>query len=71
MTSDRPVGWRAVAILAAAIVVTVLGAAVVTSFLPDGLQAIVFHSPLLIIVLVTGTALVLWRVSLGGRPPVG
>jgi hypothetical protein len=58
-----------VLILAAAIVATVLGAAIATSFLPADVQRLIFDSPLAIIVLVGGTALVLWRVSIGGRSP--
>jgi hypothetical protein len=63
--ASRTPGWREVIILAAAIVATVLGAAVVTSILPEQLQALVFHSPIAIVVLLAGTAFVLWRVSSG------
>jgi hypothetical protein len=69
VTEARAPGWREVLILAAAIVATVLGAAVVTSFLPADVQRLIFDSPLAIVVLVGGTALVLWRVSQGGRSP--
>ena len=34
----------------------------VTALLPRDGQAVVFHTPLLIIVLIAGTALVLWRI---------
>jgi hypothetical protein len=69
VTEARAPGWREVLILAAAIVATVLGAAIVTSFLPADVQRLIFDSPLAIVVLVGGTALVLWRVSQGGRSP--
>jgi uncharacterized membrane protein len=61
------VGWPRVLAAAAIVVVVVLGAALVTGLLPTDLQRIVFHSPLLIGVLIVGTAVVLWRVALG-RP---
>lgn len=63
----RPVGWRAVLLLAAAVVALVLGLAVVTSLLPAGLQAVVFRTPLLIVVLVAGTVGLL--VALARRGP--
>lgn len=66
--ADRPVGLRDVLLLAAACVVVVLGAAVVTSFLPTGAQAVVFRTPLLIVVLIVGTAAALWRIA---RPRAG
>jgi hypothetical protein len=69
MTTSHAPGWREVLLLASAIVVLVLGAAIVTSLLPTDLQRIVFHSPLAILVLIGGTGLVLWRVASGGRPP--
>lgn len=46
-----------------AAVVVVLGAALVTSVLPTTIQDVVFHGPILILVLIGGTAIVLWRVS--------
>jgi hypothetical protein len=69
MTATHTPGWREVLLLAGAIVAVVLGAAVVTSLLPEDLQRVVFHSPIAIVVLVGGTILVLWRVALGARPP--
>jgi FtsH-binding integral membrane protein len=53
---------REVLLLAAAVVVTVLVAVGVTALLPKDGQAVVFHTPLLIVVLVGGTAFVLWRI---------
>jgi FtsH-binding integral membrane protein len=61
-------GLREVVLVAGAAVAAVLGAAVLTSVLPEGVQRIVFHAPLAIVVLVAGTAVVLWRVATR-RPP--
>jgi len=47
----------------AIVVALVLGAAFGTSLLPRDAQEFVFHSPLLIGVLVGGTAWVLWRIG--------
>jgi len=63
----RQPGWREVLILAGAAVAVVLGAAILTSILPTGIQEIVFHTPLAIIVLIAGTGWLLWRIS--RRPP--
>jgi threonine/homoserine/homoserine lactone efflux protein len=46
----------------------VLGLAVLTSILPTGLQEIVFHTPLAILVLIVGTGWLLWRIA---RQPPG
>lgn len=66
---ERPgaVGLRQVLLVAAAVVGVVLGLAVATSLLPADAQRIVFRTPLLILILVGGTALVLVR--LVRRPP--
>jgi hypothetical protein len=58
-----------VVLVAGVAVVMVLGAAVLTSLLPPGIQQFVFHQPVTIVVLVAGTAFVLWRVATR-RPPV-
>jgi hypothetical protein len=58
-------GWPQVALVAASVVVVVLGAALLTGFLPDDLQRAIFHGPVLIGVLIVGTAWVLWRISRG------
>ena len=50
-------------IVAACVVAVVLGLAMLTSVLPTQLQEVVFHTPLLIIILVVGTGGWLWRVS--------
>ena len=68
MAETRPQpGWRQVALVAAAVVAVVIGAAVVTSILPTPVQQAIFHGPVLIGVLIVGTAWVLWRIA-HGRP---
>jgi len=62
------VGARDVVIVGAIAVAAVLGAAVLTSVLPEGIQRFLFHEPVTIAVLVVGTAFVLWRVATR-RPP--
>jgi uncharacterized membrane protein len=49
-------------------VAVVLGAAVVTNFLPAPAQRVVYNAPVAIAVLIGGTAFVLWRVATR-RPP--
>jgi hypothetical protein len=56
-------GLPQVVLVAAAVVAVVLGAAFLTSLLPDGIQAAIFQGPVLIIVLIGGTAWLLWRIS--------
>ena len=58
---------RAVLLVAGAVVVAVLGAAVLTSALPVDLQRIIFRTPVAIAVLVVVTAWVLWGIA--RRPP--
>lgn len=64
----RAVGWREVLVVAAVAVGVVMGAAILTSALPTDAQRVIFHTPVLIAVLVIGTALVLWRLATR-RPP--
>jgi FtsH-binding integral membrane protein len=64
----RAVGWREVLIVAAVAVGVVLGAAILTAVLPTDAQRLIFHTPLLIAVLIVGTGLVLWRIA-ARRPP--
>jgi hypothetical protein len=64
----RQPGVRGVVVVAAIVVLVVLFAAVVTALLPREGQDVVFHTPLLIVVLVAGTGVVLWRIL---RPPHG
>jgi hypothetical protein len=60
-SDGRSPGWRDVLLIAVAIVVVILGLAVLTSLLPVGLQDVVFRSPLAIVVLIVGTVgLLLW-----------
>ncbi len=61
---------REVLVIAALVVVAVLGAAMATSALPDDVQRVVFHTPLAIILLLIVTAWILWRIA-GRRPPEG
>jgi uncharacterized membrane protein len=65
-TRPQP-GWRQVALVSGAVVAVVIGAAVVTSILPTPVQQAIFHGPVLIGVLIVGTAWVLWRIA-HGRP---
>jgi len=57
-----------VILVAVAIVAAVLGAAALTGLMPTPIQQAIFHGPILIAVLVVGTAWLLWRIS-RGRPP--
>ena len=68
MPDVRQPGLREVLLLAAAVVVTVLVAAGVTALLPSEGQGIVFHTPLLILVLIGGTGIVLWRILRSSGP---
>lgn len=62
MTDARQPGLRAVLLLAGAVILVVLSAAGVTALLPQSGRDVVFHTPVLIVVLVAGTGLVLWRI---------
>lgn len=55
-------GARDVVIVGAAVVLIVLAAAALTALLPTDVQQVIFRTPLLIGVLIVGTALVLWRI---------
>lgn len=59
-------GWGQVLAVAGAVVALVLGAAVLTSFLPASIQEVVFHTPVAIAVLLAGTGLVLWQIARQG-----
>jgi hypothetical protein len=59
---SRQPGVREVLVVAAAVVILVLAAAGLTAVLPRDAQGVVFHTPLLITVLIVGTAFVLWRI---------
>ena len=64
----RLFGWREVLIVAGVAVGVVLGASILTAVLPTDAQRVIFHTPLLIGVLILGTGLVLWRLA-ARRPP--
>ena len=68
--AENGIGLRQVLLAAGACVAVVLGAAVITSLLPSDAQAVVFRTPLLIVVLIVGTAAALWRIA-RPRPPAG
>ena len=68
MNERSQVGVRDVVIVAAIAVAAVLGAVVLTSFLPEPVQRFLFHEPVTIAVLIGGTVFVLWRVAMR-RPP--
>jgi heme A synthase len=62
----RQPGWPQVLLVAAIVVAVVLGASMATSLLPTSIQEIVFHTPLTILVLIVGTAWLLWRIARRG-----
>ena len=62
------VGGRQVVLVGSIAVAVVLGAAILTSVLPTDAQRVIFHTPLLIAVLIVGTGVVLWRIA-SRRPP--
>ena len=66
-TSQRPAGWIDVLLVSVAVVACVFGAAALTGLLPTEVQRVIFHGPVLIVVLIVGTGLLLWRIS-RGRP---
>ena len=68
MAERSAIGWRQVLVVAAVAVASVLGAAILTAVLPTDAQRLIFHTPLLIGVLIFGTGLVLWRLAMR-RPP--
>lgn len=67
MAEGRQVGWREVLIVAALAVALVLGLDVITTNQPD-LKAAISRFPVLIVVMLVGTAALLWRIS-AHRPP--
>ncbi len=66
-TPARQPGWLEVLTIAFGVVVVVLGAAFLTDFLPSEIRNAIFFGPVLILVLIGGTAFLLWRIS-RGRP---
>jgi hypothetical protein len=67
MAERRP-GVREALIVGALVVAVVVAADVLTRILPPGARDIVLKTPLLIVVLLVGTAGVLWRITRPGRP---
>jgi hypothetical protein len=65
---SRSPGLREALLAGELVVVVVLLAAVVTFLLPGDGRDVVLRTPLLILVLIVGTAGVLWRISRPGRP---
>jgi len=65
-TRPQP-GWPQVILVAIAVVAVVLGAPILIGLLPTGIQDAILHGPVLIVVLIVGTAWLLWRIS-RGRP---
>ena len=65
---QRSPGLREALLAGELVVVVVLLAAVVTFLLPGDGRDVVLRTPLLILVLIVGTAGVLWRISRPGRP---
>jgi uncharacterized membrane protein (DUF485 family) len=63
-TRSQP-GWPQVLIVAFAVVVVVVGAAFITGLMPTPIQEAIFHGPVLIAVLIIGTAWLLWRIAHG------
>jgi hypothetical protein len=58
-------GWPQVVLVAAAVVGVVLGAALLTGLLPAPIQRAIYDGPVLIGVLLIGTAWLLWRIARG------
>ena len=65
----RQPGWGQVMVVSTVVVLVVLGAAAGTSLLPADVQRLIFRGPVMIGVLILGTAWLLWRIS-RGRPSV-
>ena len=68
MAEERRASGRDVLLVGLLAVAVVLGAAVLTSVLPIDAQRLIFHSPLLIVILLVGTGGLLWRITTH-RPP--
>jgi hypothetical protein len=66
--AERRPGLREEVLVGALVVGLVAVAVVVTSLLPAGGQFIVLRTPLLIVVLIAGTAGVLWRITRPDHP---
>jgi uncharacterized membrane protein YqjE len=65
---ERKPGLRDVLLVGAIVVGVVAVAVIVTSIMPPDAQYVVLRTPLLILVLILGTAGVLWRITRPDRP---
>lgn len=63
MSEGRAPGWREVILVTAGLVAFVFALVALTAVLPAGAQDLVFRTPLAIVVLVAGTAIVLVGIS--------
>jgi hypothetical protein len=66
--AERRPGLREAILVGALVVGVVAAAAVLTFALPSGAADLVFRTPLLILILIVGTAGVLWRITRPERP---
>ena len=64
----RAPGLREALLISELVVVVVLLAGVATYLLPGDARDLVLRTPLLILILIGGTAAVLWRISRPARP---
>ena len=68
--AERAVGLREVLGVAAIAVAVVLGASFLTGLLPAGAQKAFFDSPVVALVVIGGTAWILWRLAHRQPPEV-
>jgi hypothetical protein len=64
---ERRPGLREAVVVGALVVAAVAAAAILTGLIP-GARDVVLRTPLLIVVLIVGTAGVLWQITRPGRP---
>lgn len=67
LRSEREVGWRQVVVVAAAVAAVGLGLAALSALVPP-VSELFSRLPVAILILITGTALVLWRITRRERP---
>ena len=67
-SGGRALGLREALLVGELVVVVVLLAGVVTYLLPGDARDVILRTPLLLVVLIGGTAGVLWRISRPARP---
>jgi len=67
-SGERAPGLREALLVGELVVVVVLLAGVATYLLPGDARDLVLRTPLLILILIGGTAAVLWRISRPARP---